>query len=78
MAFPRPGRPGTIPTYWIDRSAAEEVVARALAEDDDAWLAAADVRQLLEAYGISIVPSSRHEGQREAAAAAAKLGFLRS
>ena len=67
---------GSIPDVTgIDRSAAEEVVARALAEDDDAWLAAADVRQLLEAYGISIVPEWSADSPEEAAAAAAKLGF---
>jgi acetate---CoA ligase (ADP-forming) len=67
---------GTIPDVTgIDRGAAEEVVARALAEDDDAWLAAADVRQLLEAYGISIVPERSADSPEEAAAAAAELGF---
>jgi acetyl coenzyme A synthetase (ADP forming)-like protein len=67
---------GTIPEVTgIDRGAAEEVVTRALAEDDDVWLAAPDVRELLEAYGIAIVPEQLADGPEEAAAAAAELGF---
>ena len=47
---------GTVPALeGIDRKAAEEVVERALASDDDVWLGPDDVRALLDAYGFPLV-----------------------
>ena len=59
----------------IDRDAARRVVERALAEGDDAWLAPAEVRELLLAYGIPLVPERVAADAHEAARAAANLGF---
>ena len=42
----------------IDRDAARSVVDRALAGGEDAWLAPADTRELLLAYGIPLSPSA--------------------
>ena len=67
---------GTTPEVaGIDRTAAEEVVARALAEDDDLWLLPSAVRALLGAYGVPLVPERLADGPRDAAAAAVELGF---
>ena len=59
----------------IDREAARRVVERALAGSDDSWLPPADVRELLLAYGIPLVPERVVDGPEGAAAAAAELGF---
>jgi acetate---CoA ligase (ADP-forming) len=59
----------------IDREAARAVVDRALAESDDAWLPAADTRELLLAYGIPLAGERVADGPDEAQAAAAELGF---
>jgi acyl-CoA synthetase (NDP forming) len=59
----------------IDRAAADAVVAEALASSSDAWLTAPQVRRLLEAYGIPLVPERVAHSAEEAAAAAAELGF---
>ncbi|HSC91917.1 MAG TPA: GNAT family N-acetyltransferase [Gaiellaceae bacterium] len=67
---------GTVPQLeGIDRGAAETVVEQALASGDDAWLAAADARRLLEAYGVPLVPERLAESAEEAVAAAQELGF---
>ena len=67
---------GTTPEVaGIDRTAAEEVVARALAEDDDLWLLPSAVRALLGAYGVPLVPERLADGPQDAAAAAVELGF---
>jgi acetate---CoA ligase (ADP-forming) len=59
----------------IDRDGAARVVERALAESDDAWLEPADARELLLAYGVSLVPERVATSPDEAAAAASELGF---
>jgi acetyl coenzyme A synthetase (ADP forming)-like protein len=59
----------------VDRGAAEAVVERALANDEDAWLEPADARQLLLAYGVPLVPEQVATSPEEAVAAAAELGF---
>jgi acyl-CoA synthetase (NDP forming) len=67
---------GTIPEVeGIDRHSAEAVVMRALAEGEDLWLPPPAVRDLLEAYGIPLVPERLADGPDEAAAAARALGF---
>ena len=56
---------GTTPeVVGIDRTAAEEVVARALAEDDDLWLLPSAVRALLGAYGVPLSRSAWPTGPR--------------
>ncbi len=60
----------------VDRAAAVEVVERALADADDSWLAPAATRELLEAYGVPLVPERVAADDVEAAVAAAReLGF---
>jgi acetate---CoA ligase (ADP-forming) len=59
----------------IDRDAARRVLDRALAEGDDVWLAPAETRELLLAYGIPLVEERLAEGPDAAAAAAGELGF---
>jgi acetate---CoA ligase (ADP-forming) len=67
---------GAIPELdGTDRDAARAVVERVLADADDAWLAAADVRALLEAYGVPLVPERLAADEDAASAAAAELGF---
>jgi acetyl coenzyme A synthetase (ADP forming)-like protein len=67
---------GAVPELdGIDREAARAVVERALAAADDAWLPAADVRELLEAYGVPLVPERLAAEDDAAASAAAELGF---
>ena len=67
---------GTIPAIeGVDREAAERVVERALADDDDVWLTPADARELLLSYGLPLVPELLAGGPDEAVAAAEKLGF---
>jgi acetyl coenzyme A synthetase (ADP forming)-like protein len=59
----------------VDTRAAHEVVAASLAEVDDRWLASDEIRALLAAYGLPIVPE-RTAGTVEAAVAAAgELGY---
>jgi acetate---CoA ligase (ADP-forming) len=59
----------------IDRDAARRLLDRALAEGDDVWLAPAETRELLLAYGIPLVEERLAEGPDAAAAAAVELGF---
>jgi acetyl coenzyme A synthetase (ADP forming)-like protein len=67
---------GAVPELdGIDREAARAVVERALAAADDAWLPAADVRELLEAYGVPLVPERLAAEDDAAVSAAAELGF---
>jgi acetyl coenzyme A synthetase (ADP forming)-like protein len=54
---------------------AADVIATALGEADDAWLAPGEVRRLLEAYGIFLVPERLAADADEAPALAAELGF---
>ncbi|HEU0304859.1 MAG TPA: acetate--CoA ligase family protein, partial [Gaiellaceae bacterium] len=59
----------------IDERAARGVVARAMESAPDVWLVPGDVRELLTAYGIPVVPERVVETADEAVAAAAKLGY---
>ena len=59
----------------IDPERARAVIERALASGDGLWLAPAETRELLLAYGIPLVEERVVDGPDEAAAAAAKLGF---
>ena len=59
----------------VDRRAATDVIAAALARADDAWLEPEEVRRLLGAYGVLLVPERTAAGPDEAAAAAAEVGF---
>jgi acetate---CoA ligase (ADP-forming) len=66
---------GSLPELALDRAAAEAVVAEALALGDDAWLEPAQVRRLLQAYGIPVVPERVADSADVAVAAARELGF---
>ena len=67
---------GTVPELaGIDRAAAEAVVEEALAEGDDAWLTPGQVRRLLDAYGLPLVPERTAATVDEAVAAAGELGY---
>ena len=59
----------------VDSHAAAEVIATALGTADDFWLAPGEVRRLLEAYGISLVPERLAADAGEAEALAVELGF---
>jgi acetate---CoA ligase (ADP-forming) len=67
---------GTVPHIEeVDRGRAEAVVEAALETEDDVWLAAPAVRELLDSYGIPIVPERLAAGFEGAAHAARELGF---
>jgi acetate---CoA ligase (ADP-forming) len=67
---------GSLPALEdVDRRGAERVVEQALAEGEEAWLEAGEIRRLLEAYRIPLVPERVVEGPEEAVAAAGELGF---
>jgi acetate---CoA ligase (ADP-forming) len=66
---------GSVPQVDVDREAAEAVIASALERCDDGWLAGTEIRQLLEAYGIALVPERFVASPDEAVEAAADLGF---
>ncbi len=59
----------------IDRGAAESLVASVLASSNDAWLTAQQVRELLGAYRIPLVPERVATSADEAASAARELGL---
>jgi acyl-CoA synthetase (NDP forming) len=59
----------------VDPGTAMALVVRALTEGDDVWLEASEVRELLEAYGIALVPERVAGTAEEAARSAAELGF---
>jgi acetate---CoA ligase (ADP-forming) len=61
---------GTVPQLEVDRDTAREIVAAS-----DGWLAAAETRRLLRAYGIPVVEERVAGTGDEAVAAAAELGF---
>ena len=67
-AVPDAGRRSTAP-------AREAVVERALEADEDTWLDPAATRELLEAYGLPLVPERVATSADEAVAAARELGF---
>ncbi len=67
---------GTVPHVdGIDRKAAEAVVDAALARGDDVWLEPAEMRELLLAYGLPLVPERVVDDADGAVAAARELGF---
>jgi acetate---CoA ligase (ADP-forming) len=59
----------------IDEPAGRAVVARALEDASEAWLEPPDVRALLTAYGIPVVPERVVVTSDDAVAAAAELGY---
>jgi acetyl coenzyme A synthetase (ADP forming)-like protein len=63
------------PLEGVDTARGRAVVTGALEGTDDAWLPPAQVRELLEAYGIPVVPERIVRTADEAAEAAADLGF---
>jgi acetyl coenzyme A synthetase (ADP forming)-like protein len=66
---------GTVPEVdGIDSSRARRVVEERL-EAGEGWLSPAQARQVLEAYGVPVVPERLCEEAAEAAAAARELGF---
>ena len=67
--------PGTTPELDVDSAAARRVVDSALAESPDSWLPPQQIRTLLEAYGIPLVPERIAHTADEAEAAARELGF---
>ena len=67
--------PGTTPELDVDSAAARGVVNAALAESPDSWLPPQQIRTLLEAYGIPLVPERIAHTADEAEAAALELGF---
>jgi acetate---CoA ligase (ADP-forming) len=67
---------GTVPAAAdVDLAAARPIVEAALKAQDEAWLDAAATRQLLEAYGISVVPERTVASVDEAVEAARELGL---
>ncbi len=59
----------------VDREGARAIVTAALSQRGDAWLEPAQIRSLLEAYGIPLVGERLATSADEAAAAAAALGY---
>jgi acyl-CoA synthetase (NDP forming) len=59
----------------VDHSAAEALVRSVLASSNDAWLTAAQIRELFGAYRIPLVPERVVDTAAEAAEAAQELGF---
>jgi acyl-CoA synthetase (NDP forming) len=59
----------------IDAPTARRVVDEALAASSEVWLDAAATRELLEAYGVPVVPERVAADADEAVAAARELGF---
>jgi len=67
---------GAVPTLdRIDRARAETVVEAALGGADDMWLDPATTRELLDAYGVPLVPERVASSVEEAVAAAREVGF---
>ena len=59
----------------VRRADAAAVVERALSQADDLWLSPADTRELLDAYGLPLVPERFADSSEKAVAAARELGF---
>jgi acetate---CoA ligase (ADP-forming) len=59
----------------VETRVGAEVIASALARSNDLWLEPEEVRALLGAYGIVLVPERSAANPTEAAAAAAELGL---
>jgi acyl-CoA synthetase (NDP forming) len=67
---------GFVPTLdGVDTGRGRGLIAEALSAGDDLWLHPDQVRELLQAYGIPVVPERIAGTPDEAAAAAAELGF---
>jgi acetyl coenzyme A synthetase (ADP forming)-like protein len=67
---------GAVPVAsGIDRERAHRVVESSLARAEDAWLDPSDVRELLLAYGVPVVPELLASTPDEAVTAARALGF---
>ncbi len=66
---------GTIPELDVDREAAADVVAEALARGDDAWLAPARRAGCSRRTGFPSLPECVVDTADDAAAAATELGF---
>jgi acetate---CoA ligase (ADP-forming) len=67
---------GSVPTLeGIDAARGRALIAEALEAEEDLWLRPDQVRELLQAYGIPVVPEKIAETVEEAAAAATELGF---
>jgi acetate---CoA ligase (ADP-forming) len=62
---------GTVPELEVDAAAARSVVEQA----GEGWLAPAQARELLAAYGIPLVPELTAASADEAVAAAKQIGF---
>jgi acetyl coenzyme A synthetase (ADP forming)-like protein len=68
--------PGEVPPLeGINARAARELITRVLGDAEDAWLAPPDVRELLTAYGVPLVPERLAATPEEAAQAARELGL---
>jgi acetyl coenzyme A synthetase (ADP forming)-like protein len=63
------------PRSPVDADAASALVASALAASDDLWLEAEQVRALLAAYGVPLVPERVAEDATAAVVAARELGL---
>ena len=59
----------------VDTRSAREVVGQALASGDEVWLDPAQVRALLDAYGIPLVQERPAGSEDEVLAAARELGY---
>ena len=67
---------GLIPELsGVRHTVAAEVVERALAKADDVWLSPEETRELLDAYGIPLVPERLAGSAEDAVAAARELGY---
>jgi acetyl coenzyme A synthetase (ADP forming)-like protein len=67
---------GTVPTVdGIDTARARHLVSAALGDADDAWLTPQATRELLESYGIPLVPEAQTDSVEGAVEAAKELGL---
>jgi acetate---CoA ligase (ADP-forming) len=67
---------GSVPAVdGVDAAAARRTVEAALASSDEAWLEPGQVRALLDAYGVPLVPERLASDTEEAVAAARELGL---
>ena len=65
---------GKLPAFDVHRKKAEKIILQAAASGGG-WLAPADVREVLTAYGIDVVPSAVARGVPEAVRLARKFGY---
>jgi acetyl coenzyme A synthetase (ADP forming)-like protein len=67
---------GTVPALeGVAGPRARALVAGALGRGDDVWLSPREVRSLLDAYGLPLVPERYVDDEQDGLAAAAELGF---